>query len=112
MASALATLDVVLHQVYKGTDIFHMLLKDLPKVFYQNVLPMHCLAISQSFPFYSSLSVNEVQDQVIVTLKIWLVCIVHNCDLLCENRPFRHIWYFEKYHFETLEPLQFSCAVF
>ena len=28
------------------------------------------------------------------------------CDLLCENRPF------EKYHFETLKPLQFSCAVF
>ena len=37
---------------------------------------------------------------------------VHICDLLCENRPFRHIWYFEKYHFETLKPLQFSCAVF
>ena len=31
---------------------------------------------------------------------------------LGENRPFRHIWYFEKYHFETLKPLQFSCAVF
>ena len=26
---------------------------------------------------------------------------IHICDLLCENRPFRHIWYFEKYHFET-----------
>ena len=34
------------------------------------------------------------------------------CDLLCENRPFQHIWYFEKYHFEKLKPLQFSCAVF
>ena len=46
------------------------------------------------------------------------VCFVFNSvlyykyDLLCENRPFRHIWYFEKYHFETLKPLQFSCAVF
>ena len=35
-----------------------------------------------------------------------------NCDLLCENHPFRHICYFKKYHFETLKPLQFSCAVF
>ena len=34
------------------------------------------------------------------------------CDLLCENRPFQHIWYFEKHHFETLKPLQFSGAVF
>ena len=34
------------------------------------------------------------------------------CDLLCENHPFRHIWYFKKYHFETLKSLQFSCAVF
>ena len=33
------------------------------------------------------------------------------CDCLCENRPQRHIWYFEKYHFETLKLLQFSCAV-
>ena len=37
-------------------------------------------------------------------------CII--CDLLCENRPFQHIWYFEKYHFEILKPLQFSCAMF
>ena len=34
------------------------------------------------------------------------------CDLLCEKCPFRHIWYFKKYHFETLKSLQFSCAVF
>ena len=37
------------------------------------------------------------------------VCV---CDFLCENRPFQHIWYFEKYHFATLKPLQFSCAMF
>ena len=29
-----------------------------------------------------------------------------------KNRPFWHTWYFEKYHFETLKPVQFSCAVF
>ena len=50
-----------------------MLLKDLPKVFYQNVLSINALAIAQSFPFYSSLSVNEVQDQEIVTLNVWFV---------------------------------------
>ena len=34
------------------------------------------------------------------------------CDLFCENRPFQHIWYYEKHHFETLKPLQFSCDMF
>ena len=34
----------------------------------------------------------------------------YNCDWICENRPLGHILYFEKYQFEMLKPLWFSCA--
>ena len=37
--------------------------------------------------------------------------LIFSC-VVCKNCPFQHIWYFEKYHFKTLKPLQFSCVVF
>ena len=33
------------------------------------------------------------------------------CECLCNNCPQQHIWYFKKYHFKTLKPLQFPCTV-
>ena len=41
------------------------------------------------------------------TLKKALIAI---CDMILENRPSCHIWYFEKYRFLTFKPLYFPCA--
>ena len=34
------------------------------------------------------------------------------CDLILDNRPNYHIWNFEKFQFQILKPLWFSCAGF
>ena len=52
---------------------------------------------------YTCIVTNPIgSDSATITVVSKLSSI---CDLLCNNRPFRHIWYFEKYHFETLKPL-------
>ena len=49
--------------------------------------------------------INLLSQNITWMCIAWMEQFSTICDLLCENHPFRHIWYFEKYHFKTLKPL-------
>ena len=36
---------------------------------------------------------------------------INICDWICKNHPYSHILYFEKYYFEIMKQLWFSCAM-
>ena len=94
------------HGSILGPILFLIYVNDLPS----SIENSKILLFADDAKLYRSINCNT--DMTPLQLDIDLLYNWSICDLLCENRPFRHIWYFEKYHFETLKSLQFSCAVF